>query len=351
MPTAWQPVVDLAAKFVDRGLVPSCQLAIARHGHLEVFEALGEATTASRFPAYSATKPIVASAIWQLIGEGWLDVSSKVGALAPKLHGPGMEQVTMEQVLLHTSGFPNAPMDPVEGADTERRRRRFSTWHTEWEPGSRFTYHPTSAHWVMADMLERADGADFREVVERRVTEPLGLPHLLGIPENEQGDIVLPVDSVGFQDPARFLANPAALASGVPGRCGGVMTAADLTLFYQGLLSNPGRLWAPGVLADVTSNVRCTFEDPLMKVPANRTLGLVLAGDDGWHVFRYACFGSGNSPASFGHAGAHGQVGWADPVSGISFAYLHNAVHPDMRKAGARAVSLSSLVCERGVPS
>ena len=47
--------------------------------------------------------------------------------------------------------------------------------------------------------------------------------------------------------------------------------------------------------------------------PARRTLGLVLAGDDG--VFR--SFGHCCSAGSFGHAGAGGQIAWADPETGM----------------------------------
>ena len=97
------------------------------------------------------------------------------------------------------------------------------------------------------------------------------------------------------------------------------------------------------MLRDAKTHVRCTFDDPLMGVPVNRTLGLVLAGDDGKHMLRYAIFGAGCSPGSFGHAGAHAQVGWADPATGISFAYLTNGVDTDMIREAMRSNALASL--------
>jgi CubicO group peptidase (beta-lactamase class C family) len=102
-------------------------------------------------------------------------------------------------------------------------------------------------------------------------------------------------------------------------------------------------VWDAEVLRDATTHVRCNFEDPLMGAPVNRTLGLVLAGDDGKHMLRYAIFGADCSPGSFGHAGAHAQVGWADPASGISFAYLTNGVDTDMMREGIRSNALASL--------
>jgi CubicO group peptidase (beta-lactamase class C family) len=96
------------------------------------------------------------------------------------------------------------------------------------------------------------------------------------------------------------------------------------------------------VLRDATANVRCRLPDPLLGVPANRTIGLVVAGDDGQHILRYASFGQSCSPGAFGHAGAHGQIGWADPASGVSFAYLNNAIAADPMQAGRRSYLLSS---------
>jgi CubicO group peptidase (beta-lactamase class C family) len=139
--------------------------------------------------------------------------------------------------------------------------------------------------------------------------------------------------------------DPQVRAVGVPGG-GACATAADLARFYQALLHNPGGLWDAGVLRDATSHIRCTFDDPLMGVPVNRTLGLVVAGDDGKHILRYAIFGSGCSPRSFGHAGIHAQLAWADPESGISFAYLNNAVTDDQMGAGIRANRLATIAAD-----
>ena len=53
------------------------------------------------------------------------------------------------------------------------------------------------------------------------------------------------------------------------------MTAANLARFYQGLLHNPDGVSDADVLRNATTNIRCTFPDPLLGVSANRTMGLV----------------------------------------------------------------------------
>ncbi len=337
-------LVELARRDVERGRLPACQLAVARDGDLVMFETFGDATNESRFHVFSATKPIVASAVWLLIGDGVLDVDRPVGDYLPELRANGMDAVTVEHVLLHTAGFPNAPMAAVDGAVPARRRRQFAQWRLEWESGSRFVYHPSSAHWVLADLVERLSGLDFRDFVEHRVCRPLGLPRVLGIGAGD-GDGVAPLVAVGGaskerDDTIRLFEDRAVRAAGVPGG-GGIMTAADLALFYQALLRNPDHLWAPEVLADATGNVRCTLPDPLLGAPVNRTIGLVVAGSDGLHTLRYAGFGEGNSPAAFGHAGAHMQIGWADPATGTSFAYLTNGLGDDQLREGVRGVRLA----------
>jgi CubicO group peptidase (beta-lactamase class C family) len=343
--TSVDELLGAARADVDSGAVPAGQVAVARGGEIVAFETFGDATATTRFCIFSATKPIVASAIWLLIADGLIDGSRPVCEYVPEFGRNGKECVTVEQVLLHTSGFPNAVMSDDDGTDATRRRARFAQWRLEWEPGTRFEYHPSAAHWVLADLIERASGDDFRDFIERRVCAPLGLPRVLGLPPDAQSDIA-PLVAVGgdpMPDPVWFRLNePPARVAGNPGG-GAIMTAADLARFYQALLHNPHGLWDAAVLHDAETNIRCTFTDPLMGVPVNRTIGLVVAGDDGQHILRYAIFGSGNSPRSFGHAGAHAQVGWADPETGISFSYVNNAVTSDMMASGIRANRLATI--------
>jgi CubicO group peptidase (beta-lactamase class C family) len=80
--------------------------------------------------------------------------------------------------------------------------------------------------------------------------------------------------------------------------------------------------------------------DPMTSVPANRTLGLVVAGDDGHAMMRG--LGRSVSPKAFGHMGAGGQIAWADPASGLSFAYLTNGLDRDPVRLGVRSDALST---------
>ena len=225
--TSVDELLTTAQSDVESGEVPACQVAVARDGEIVAFETFGDATDTTRFCIFSATKPFVASAIWLLMADGLVDVSRPVCDYIPEFARNGKEVVTIEQVMLHTAGFPNAPMSNAAGSDAHRRRAQFEQWKLEWEPGTRFEYHPTVAHWVLADLIERVSGDDFRDFVEHRVCTPLGLPRLLGLPLDAQSDIA-PLTPVGDGPPDAMtfeFNDPAVRSAGNPG--GGAFMVAD----------------------------------------------------------------------------------------------------------------------------
>jgi CubicO group peptidase (beta-lactamase class C family) len=353
-----------AQREVDAGTLPACQLALALDGEVIAEETFG-APPASRFHGYSSGKVVIAGVVWMLLGEGLLELDRAVADYVPDFGTNGKDVITVEQVLLHTSGFPRAPFAAEDWDDREQRLRRFAAWRLNWDPGTQFEYHATSAHWVLAELIERATGEDFRTVVLERVCRPLGLQDLrFGVAPEDQRDIVDVVtvgepptseeleqltgiaglDLADYQgevtDEALLSLNrPEIRAVGVPG--GGIVTTAgDLALYYQALLHDEQGLWDPAVLADATGHVRCSFPDPMTSAPANRALGVVVRGDDTWVPLR----GMGHtvSRTAFGHNGAGGQVAWADPASGLSFAYLTSGLDRHPIASGRRGAALSN---------
>ncbi|HEX7168176.1 MAG TPA: serine hydrolase domain-containing protein [Acidimicrobiales bacterium] len=360
-----------ARREIDDGLLPSCQFALAIDGEVVLQETYGAATGANRYAIFSATKPIVASAVWLLMQEGGVDVSRPVAHYFPEFADNGKDAVTVEQVMLHTAGFPRAPLGPPAWFDREARVKKMASWRLNWEPGTRFEYHATSAHWVLGEIVERVGGRDCPTFVCDEILRPLGLlPRLrLGVPVDEQGDILdlagcgeaatsgeimavygipeLPATEVTEDAMLRY--NEAEVRSlGVPG-AGAFSDASSVALYYQALLHNPRRLWSPRLLEDVTSRVRNTLRERLLGYPANRTLGLIVAGDDGRANQRG--FGRTGSPSIFGHNGAAGQLAWADPETGLSFCYLTNGIDRHSLRLGRRGVALSSIAAECAKPA
>ncbi len=358
-----------ARREIDSGLLPSCQYAVMLDGELVAGETLGDATDDSRYVIFSATKAVVVSTFWTLIQDGSVDVTKPVVEYFPEFMADGEPDrgptITVEQVMLHTSGFPHAPLSGPDWYTREGRVERMRSWRCNWEPGTAFEYHATSAHWVLAEIIERVTGTDYRTVVRERVLDPHGLERLqLGVPSDQQGDVTALIATGELPTPEELQAifgvselpvtevTEAALLGfnstrvrelGVPGG-GGISDACDLARFYQALLHNPKGVWDDELLADVTTNVRNTFPDPMFGVPIMRTLGLCTAGGDGKGTFRG--FGKTGSPRRFGHNGAGGQLAWADPDSGLSFVYLTNGLDAHPIRQAKRGVALSSIAAE-----
>ena len=350
-----QRLLDLCADEVDSGRLPACQVALAREGRVVVQETFG-APEDARFTAFSVTKAVTAAAVWLYLGDE-LEPETRVAELVPEFAREGLDAVTVEHLMTHTAGFPRAPMRPEEGATSEGRRARFARWRLDWEPGSQTEYHSTSAHWVLAELVEQVAGQDFRAVVRERVLDPLGLTSLrLGLgadeaPVQEVTIVGTPSDHgfpvVAAEEHLLHFNDPAVRAVGVPG-AGAVSTAADVALLYQALLHDPLGLWDPAVLADATGTIRNTMKDPMTGIPCNRTLGLAVAGDDGNAAMR--SFGSGTGPRAFGAPGLGGQMAWADPDSGLSFCFFTNGMDADPVAAFVRSSRIATYAARCGTP-
>ncbi len=369
-PAAVQSLVDRAAKEVSAGNIPGFQLALARDGELAAFVCHGKASFSGTpetvgpdalFVLFSCTKAVVSALAWLAIQDGQLDPDERPADTIPEFGTNGKDAVTVAHLMTHTSGFPQAPYPQPEWLDREARLRRFAKWRLDFAPGERFFYHPTSSLWVVTELLERRLGGDLRSLVRERIAEPLGLDDLhVGLPAEHhsrvadiehRGDEVtkaeldalglpeIPVGEVTEEAVTNF--NRAAVReAGVPGG-GGIATAADLALFYQGVLGHRGpQLWQPETVEAGTRNWTGELRDPFLPIRANRGLGMMVAGEGPEASMRG--FGKTLSPRAFGHGGAGGQIGWADPESGLSFAFVTSGFDRHTIRQARRGVALSS---------
>ena len=362
-------VAARARQEVDEGLLPSAQIAVARQGKIVLFETFGNATNETLYCVFSATKAITSAAAWLLLERDALRLDEKVAAIVPEFGSNGKDAITVEQLFLHTAGFPHAPFRPAEWLDRDRRLARFAQWRLNWPPGSRFEYHPTSGMWVLAEIIERRAGRPFERFVREEIAEPLGLPAMhLGLPAAENarvaelehcGDALTSADyaRLGLPEPPvtevteeAILAfnQPAVRAVPVAGG-GGIMTAATLALFYQALLHGGStgheRVWQGETLTMARRVRSAGFTDPLSGKAVNRALGIVIAGDEDRN---FRGFGHENSPDAFGHGGAGGQIAWCDPASGVSIGYCTNGHDRNPLRQGRRTVSISNHVARLG---
>lgn len=358
-------VAQRARREVDDGLLPSAQIAVARHGKLALFETFGAADCDTLYCVFSCTKAITSAAAWLLIETDELRLHERVANIVPEFGTNGKDVITVEQLFLHNAGFPHAPFAPADWPDRQRRLARFASWRLNWPPGSRFEYHPTSSMWVLAEVIERRSGRGFQDFVREEIAQRLALPDLhVGLPASENhrvavlehcGEAMSAADyaRLGIPEPPVTEVTEEAILSfnredvravGVPGG-GGIMTAAELALFYQALLDGGSRghlrVWRNDTLSMARFVRSRDLADPLTGKRVNRGLGIVIAGDADRN---FRGFGHENSEYAFGHGGAGGQIGWVDPSTGVSVGYCTNGHDRNPLRMGRRVVSISNRV-------
>ncbi|HYI30634.1 MAG TPA: serine hydrolase domain-containing protein [Bradyrhizobium sp.] len=350
-PAKLERACEIVGSHIAGGYHPGAQLAVARHGKLALYRSFGDATVdpsrpadeRTLFPLFSNTKVITAAAVWTLVEEGKLRFSDRVAEHVPGFEAHGKKDVTLAHLLTHQAGFPAAEMAPECFTDRELLRRAVCEFKLEWPPGSRSIYHRTAAHWVVGVLIEAITGADYRDEIRKRVIEPLGLTRemFLGLPEAEDdraAAMYAPKQADKF--PLDPMVSLRFRRAGIPG-AGGYATARAMAVFYQmmaqGGVWNGARIVSPRMIDYVTRDFTGDLVDDYTGYAMHRGLGPFSLGQSG-----HPGLGAIGHPRTFGHSGVGTSYCWADPTSGLSFAFLSNC-RRDNGWHNKRMDTLSSL--------
>jgi CubicO group peptidase (beta-lactamase class C family) len=333
-------LVSTIGSHLAEGRYPGAQIAIARHGRLLLQRTFGASRTVPEaVPArddtlwllYSNTKVLVATALWRLCEDGAFAFDDRVSDHVPDFARHGKKDVTVLQVITHQGGFPNATMTREGWLDRDARLRAVCDFTLEWTPGSRVHYHALSAHWVLAALMERLTGEDFRDVVRTRVIEPLGLGRdlYMGLPPSEDARVSdMHEPTSDGQKPLADSNNETWRRACAPGG-GAYGTARGMAALYQMMLGggelNGVRLLSPRTIAYALRNRTGDRIDEFMGMPMHRALGPHLRGT----TSTIRGLGSLGAPDAFGHGGVGSSYCWGDPGSGVSFAYVSNSRVPE----------------------
>lgn len=332
----------LIEKQIAEGRYPGAQIALARDGRLLLDRTFGAARTVPQrveakpdtlWLLYSNTKVILATTLWQLAEQGAFRFTDRVSDHVPEFARHGKRDLTILQTITHQGGFPNAAMSREGMLDSAAMRAAVCDFTLEWTPGSRVHYHGLSAHWVLATLIEAVTGRNFRDQIRTAVIEPLGLgaEMFVGLPESVDArvsDMHEPDPSGKGNRPLADSNNDTWRRSGAPGG-GGYGTARAMVALYQMMLAggrlNGVQLVSPRMLAYALRNHTGDRIDHYMGMPMHRGLGPHLRGT----TENVRGLGAIASPNAFGHGGVGSSYCWADPDSGVSFAYLTNNRVPD----------------------
>ena len=344
-----QPLYDLIQSHINDHKYPGCQIAIAREGQCLVNRSFGlarmghgheadsEALPANNdhlFLLYSNTKVLVATALWKLYEDGKFAFTDRVADHLSGFAVNGKQDITLLQLITHQAGFPDAEVPASAWHDHAQVLQAVCDFSVQWPPGSRVYYHGLSAHWVLGMVIEAITGQDFREAITRLVLQPLGLQNnlFMGLPANQQHRLAFLYEPDASQPSGQRLrdesTNKTWQTAGVPGG-GAYGTASGMALLYQMMLQggrlNGVQLLSPATLAYAIQNHTADRVDEFMGMPMHRGLGPHLRG----HTASIRGLGSDAPPNAFGHGGVGTSYCWADPNSGVSFAYLTNSRVPE----------------------
>jgi CubicO group peptidase (beta-lactamase class C family) len=297
---------------------------------------------------FSTTKGFAAATVLSLVESGELDIDAPVADVWPEFGAAGKATVTTRQVLSHRAGVPAFAerISPEECHIPGFAAARLASQTSEWEPGTAHGYHSLSLGFLLGEIVQRVSGRSLGTVWRERFGEPLGLDSWIGLPAKHEHRVtrlrqtsipMLTGPDEGQRASAaalvtkgsltrRVFANPkqvgifndAALHAAEWPAANGITTARSLAAFYASLLD--GRGLSQSSIARACEPQSAGFD--LVSLRESRFgLGFALAA---------AGFGGAPGNARFGHAGAGGSVGFADPETGIAFAYVMTQMHTQL---------------------
>ncbi len=161
---------------------------VARHGRTLFARAYGTAdrewdvpnTVDTKFEIASLTKAFTGMAIAQLAAAGRIRLDAPVASYYTAAPA-GWKDITVEELLTHTSGLPNNEIkDFTKGLcvpyTTEELIATFRDRPLSFAPGTGWKYTNTE-YYLLAWLIEKLSGEDYATYLRRHIFEPLGMRH------------------------------------------------------------------------------------------------------------------------------------------------------------------------------
>jgi CubicO group peptidase (beta-lactamase class C family) len=184
-PDGLQSLSALVRSFVDKGEIVGAELLVIVHGRTILHEGYGWRDRDRELPmkpggvfcVRSMTKPLIGASIWMLIEERKLKLDDRAAKYLPAFDVDGKREITIEQLLTHTSGLPMSLIlarDPRTLESVRAVADLGGACELEFEPGSAFRYSDQGTDTLTA-VIEVVTGAPAEDFVRARLLEPLGM--------------------------------------------------------------------------------------------------------------------------------------------------------------------------------
>jgi CubicO group peptidase (beta-lactamase class C family) len=297
---------------------------------------------------FSSTKGAAAACAHLLAQRGQLDLDAPVVRYWPEFGQAGKDHIPVRWLLSHQAGLPtiDAELSREEALAWEPVIHALEVQKPYWEPGTAHGYHALTYGYLVGEVVRRVDGRSIGTFFHEEFAEPLGLEFWIGLPEEYEPRVapMIPMgagDGPSFEDMlgadslmVRALNLNGALGGDLASNANqrdfraaelpaanGVANARSLARLYAALIGGVDRGPSEALLdaeqIDVARALQTSGLDQVLSLPGFDVESTIALGF--WSASPFAPMGGLHA---FGHYGAGGSLGFADPEHHVAGGYV-----------------------------
>jgi CubicO group peptidase (beta-lactamase class C family) len=333
---------------IEENVMPGAVVLIARRGVIVKEQAYGHAAKYADdkftpleqpiamkpdtiFDVASVSKLFTTAAVMQLYDQGRFQLDDPVARYIPEFAENEKEEVTIRQLLTHTSGFePSIRLEQI-GSNREERLQAVYRHPLVNRPGTEYVYSDLNLI-VLGSLVERLSEQRLDEYVEEHITKPLGMSDTMYNPPEALRERIAATEYQPWTNRdlvwGQVHDEKAWSLDGVAGHAGVFSTAQDLAVFAQMML-NGGTYGGKTILSKKA--VALMMENQLPQFP----------GDDhglGWELNQGWYMDALGDAFTMGHTGYTGTSLVVSPNNDTICIVLTNRVHPTRKTVSTNPV-------------
>ena len=296
---------------------------------------------------FSTTKGVAAIAAAILHERGQLDYDAPVAQYWPEFAAGGKAEMTVGWMMSHRGGLVTVDEAPsfAEVLAIDPIVEALAAQAPLWDQDGGHGYHALTYGWLVGELVRRITGKRLGAFVQENVAGPLGADFWIGLPEDQEPRVAPLLSMPAPTDPAAIelmlaVMGPETLggralslngaftigdgdnvfntrevhASEIPA-ANGITTASSLARIYAATI---GEVDGVQLMNDATRERATTT------VTSGNDRCLVMETKFGMGFMCYDGVLPLTGPRAYGHAGAGGSIGFADPDLGIGYGYVMN---------------------------